>query len=189
MQKKIKMKSLVILSFSLLILSSCGVKIPYTTQLRDEFNLDTEEKMSKVQFFISGIIYLDEEKQSNNQNTTQNGTLVSSQSSSKESIIIPTNTRCVFDSFGPKGELLVRFETGEGKVIPFNTREGGSTSSKRFYFMPENTNSGSFVNYGSSRFKIRTNVTSDARNVYLMVVKKGLNKNKRKERVVKGMKV
>jgi hypothetical protein len=168
---------------------SCGVKIPYTTQIRDEFGLDTDEKMGKVQFFVSGTIYLDEEIRNDNQNTTQNGTLISSSSSSKESVIIPINTRCVFDSFGPKGELLVRFETGDGKVIPFNPKEGGSASAKRYYFLPETTNTGSYVKYGSSRYKVRTNVTSDPRNVHLLVVKRRLDRSKRKERVVKGMKV
>lgn len=170
-------------------LFSCGVKVPYTTQIRDEFGLDTDDKMGKVQFFISGIVFLDEEKRSDNQNTTQNGTLISSSSSSKESVIIPVNTRCVFDGFGPKGELMVRFETGDKKVIPFNVREGGSATGKRYYFSPEVTNSGSFINYGSSKYKVRTNVTSDPRNVHLLVVKKRLDRSKRKERVVKGMKV
>lgn len=182
------MKYIVLLSLALTIVS-CGVKVPYTTQIRDEFGLDTEEKMSKVQFFVSGTIYLDEEKRNDNQNTTQNGTLISSSSSSKESVIIPINTRCVFDGFGTKGELLVRFETGEEKVIPFATKEGGASTGKRFYFSPETTNSGSFVKYGSSRYKVRTNVTSDPRNVHLLVVKRRLDRSKRKERVVKGMKV
>jgi len=169
--------------FALALISiSCGVKVPYTTQLRDEFGLDTEEKILRVQFFVSGTIYLDEEKRNESQNTTQNGTLISSSSSNKESVIIPINTKCIFEGFGNKGELLVRFETGDGKVIPFATREGGASTGKRFFFSPETNSSGSL-------YKGRTAVTTDARNVHLLVIKRRLDRSKRKERVVKGMKV
>ncbi|MBM3454306.1 MAG: hypothetical protein FJX80_04070 [Bacteroidetes bacterium] len=176
--------------FALALISiSCGVKVPYTTQLRDEFGLDTEEKMGRVQFFVSGTIYLDEEKRNESQNTTQNGTLISSSSSNKESVIIPINTKCIFEGFGNKGELLVRFETGDGKVIPFATREGGASTGKRFFFSPETNSSGSYMKYGSGQYKVRTAVTTDARNVHLLVIKRRLDRSKRKERVVKGMKV
>ena len=109
------MKYFVVFSFSLLILGSCGVKIPYTTQVRDEFTLDNEEKMSKVQFFISHTIILNQEIRSDNSNTTANGTLVVNSSSERESVIIPAGTRCIFDSFGSKGEIKVRFENGDNK--------------------------------------------------------------------------
>jgi hypothetical protein len=45
--------NLIFLSTILLILSSCGMKVPYTNSIRDEFGLDTEDKMAKVQFFTS----------------------------------------------------------------------------------------------------------------------------------------
>ena len=47
------MKNTLFFTFTLLFLVSCGVKVPYTDELRDEFNLDTDEKMRNVQFSIS----------------------------------------------------------------------------------------------------------------------------------------
>ena len=183
------MKTIFFLIITIAMLSSCGVKVPYTTQLRDEFGLDSKEKLSKVQFFTSTTIILDEDRKVDASNTTQNGTLVSSSNSSKESIIIPAGTKCVFESFGEQSNLLVRFETGKDKVIPFQVRSGGVSSAKR-YFFDVNWGGGSpILKYGDKEYKVRLNTTSDPRNAYLQVVKKRLSKTKRKERVVKGMKV
>ena len=44
------------------VLISCGVKVPYTTQIRDEFSLDSDEKMRQVQFYTSHTIILNQEK-------------------------------------------------------------------------------------------------------------------------------
>ena len=59
--------NLIYLSALLIILSSCGIKVPYTNLIRDEFGLDTEEKMAKVQFFTSATIILDQEIKADNQ--------------------------------------------------------------------------------------------------------------------------
>ena len=75
------MKNIMFLLSMSLVLISCGVKVPYTTQLRDEFSLDTDEKMRQVQFYTSHTIILNQEKRDDSQNTTQNGTLVASSSS------------------------------------------------------------------------------------------------------------
>ena len=116
------MKKLLFLFATTTLLLSCGVKVPYTTQIRDEFSLDTEEKLRQVQFFTSHTIILDQIKKSDAQNTTQNGTLVSSSNSEKETIIIPAGTKCIFESYGSKGEINVRFELGDNKIISFNTK-------------------------------------------------------------------
>ena len=48
-------KTLLFLStFTFLI--SCGVRVPYTNDLRDEFSLDTEEKMRNVQFGLKTVV-------------------------------------------------------------------------------------------------------------------------------------
>ncbi len=39
-----------------LILVSCGTRIPYTNQVKDDFDLETERQMRKVQFFTSATI-------------------------------------------------------------------------------------------------------------------------------------
>ncbi len=185
------MKNFTLIVLSTWIMFSCAVKIPYTTQLENQFDLKNEEKISKVQFFTSTTIILDEELKVDASNTTQNGTLVSSSSSSKESIIIPAGTKCIFDSYGSGSnkKLFLRFETGDGKVIPFQVKNGGSSMAKRFYFSPNYNGNKPTLKYGNKDYKVRMNTTSDPRSAYLQVVKKRLNKTKRKERVVKGMKV
>ena len=75
------MKSTILISILLLTLVSCGIKVPFSNDLRDEFILDTDEKLRNVQFLISHTIVLDQEIRSDSQNTTENGTLISSSNS------------------------------------------------------------------------------------------------------------
>jgi hypothetical protein len=182
------MKYIAVLSFFMLFLSSCGVKIPYTNQVRDEFALDNEEKLGKVQFFISHTIILNQETRSDNSNTTDNGTLVVNSSSESESIIIPAGTRCIFDSYGSKGEMKVRFENGENKVIPFVIKSETSVSKRYFFDADWNAQGGPKIKYGDQTYKVDL-TRGSARTAHLLVVRKKLQKTKRKERVVKGMKI
>ena len=39
-----------------IILVSCGVKVPYTNEIKDEFSLDNEKKLRQVQFFTSATL-------------------------------------------------------------------------------------------------------------------------------------
>lgn len=170
------------------VLISCGVKVPYTTQIRDEFTLDSDDKMRQVQFYTSHTIILNQEKRDDSQNTTQNGTLVASSNSERESIVIPGMTKCIFEGFGPKGEVQVRFEVGDGKILQFATKTEGS-SVKRYYFDADwNSQGGPKINYGENSYKIDL-MRGAPRSAHLLVVKKRLQKTKRKERVVRGLKV
>lgn len=182
------MKYLIILASTFFILTSCGVKVPYTNQIKEEFGLDDKEKMGKVQFFTSHTIILNQEIKSDNSNTTQNGTLVVNSSSERESVIIPAGTRCIFEDYGTKGEIKVRFEIGENRVVPFAVKSE-SSSSKRYYFDADwSAQGGPKVNYGGNVYKVDLSRGS-ARTAHLLVVRKKLQKTKRKERVVKGLKV
>ena len=180
------MKITLIFSCIILVLASCGMKVPYTTLIKEEFGLDSEEKMAKVQFFTSGTIILNQELKADNQVTTENGALVSSSNSEKETIIIPASTRCLFDHFGANDEIFVRFETGAGKVISFNTK---SSASKNYTLNVDWTQKGGpKINYGDNVYKIDMSKGSP-RAAILQVVKKKLDRVKRKERVAKGLKV
>ena len=74
------MKQLAILLMLSLVAVSCGTKIPYTTAIRDEFSLDSEEKLRQVQFYTSHTIILNQVNKQSSELTTQNGALVSSSS-------------------------------------------------------------------------------------------------------------
>lgn len=167
-------------------LISCAVQEPYTNKIRDEFSLDTEEKLSKVQFFLSSTIVLDEEIKNENSTTTSNGVLINSSNSQKETVIIQAGTKGIFDSYGANGEMLVRFEVGEGKLLKFSSR---SEASIRYYFDVDwNKSGGPKVQYGGKTFKVDV-LRGNPQNAYLKIARKKLEKIKRKDRFVRGMKV
>lgn len=180
------MKAIYIYFGLTLLLSSCATQVAFNNQIRDEFALDTEEKMSKVQFYISHTIVLDEEVKNQNSTTTSNGTLVNNSSTKKESIIIQANTPCLFDSYGPKGEINVRFETGEGKTLSFTSK---NDAVRRYSFNVDwNQAGGPKIKYGDATYKIDV-LRGSPRSAYLKVARRKLEKVKRKDRFVRGMKV
>lgn len=182
------MKQFALLILLSLIASSCGTKIPYTTAIRDEFTLDSEVKLRQVQFYTSHTIILNQINKQSSELTTQNGALVSSSNSQSESVIIPAGTRCIFENFGDAGQLLVRFETGDQRYIPFATKTDGA-SIRRFYLDADwSAAGGARISYGGNDYKV--DLTRGApRAAHLLIVKKKLERTKRKERVVRGLKV
>lgn len=176
------MKYIAIISLGF-ILFSCGTKVPVTNQLKEEYNLN-EKNMKIVQFYTSQIIYLEKSKTSGTQGAASDGTLVTSKSSEKDRIIIPSNTKCIFDSYGPNGEVFIRFEVGPGKTLKFAVRPEQTTG--KYYLVADwKQNKGGEILYGNETYY----ATPESGSAYLMVVLKKLNKTKRKDRVVKGMKV
>jgi hypothetical protein len=165
-------------------LFSCGTKVPYTNEIRDEFGLDTDKQLRKVQFFTSATIILEKSKSSGNQGTSEDGALVTNSSKTEDRVIIPINTKCVFDGFGPNGELVLRFEVGVGKTVTFAVR-ANQTSGKYYLVADWTGDKGGKLTYGNETYY----ANSSSGNAYLMVVLKKLQKTKRKDRVVKGMKV
>lgn len=165
-----------------LLLVSCGTKVPYTNAIRDEFGLDSEKKVKSVQFFTSATIKLERSNSSGNQGTDDGGALVTNSSVDKDLIIIPIGTPCVFEEYTETGDIVVRYEVGVNNVLTFKMREG--QTSGKFYLDADWKNKGA-IEYGNVVY----NATSASGTAYLMVILKKLQKTKRKERVVKGMKV
>lgn len=172
----------VLIAFVGLILASCGTKVPYTNAIRDEFGLDSEKKVKNVQFFTSATIKLERSKTSGNQSTDDGGALVTNSSTDQDLIIIPIGTPCVFEEYGEGGEIVVRYEVGVNHVLSFNMRQG--QTSGKYYLVADFKNKGE-IEYGNRVY----NVTGSSGVAYLEVILKKLKKTKRKERVVKGMKV
>ena len=182
-EKKLKMKY-VFLLFAGVLLSSCATYTPYNNDIRDEFGLEDEKSLAKVQFYTSGTIILQKSKQSENSGTTSDGALVSNSNKEQDRIIIPVGTKCVFEEFDDDGNLVVRFEPGVNHVISFGQRQG--QSSGKYYLLADwTTNEGGKLDYGSSTYY----ATTSSGTCYLRVKRKKLQKTKRKDRVVKGMKV
>ena len=55
--------------------------------------------------------------------TDESGTLVSSSTSESESLIIQANTRCIFEGYGPNGEIRVRLKQVTRNSWSFFQRE------------------------------------------------------------------
>ncbi len=163
-----------------LILSSCGTKVPITNQLKEEYNLN-ETNMKKVQFYTSQIIYLERSKSTGSQGTASDGSLVTSKNTEQDRIIIPAGTTCIFDSYGPNGEVIVRFQSG---TLKFGQR-ANQTNGKYYLYADWQQDKGGELKYGKETFY----ATTDSGSAYLMVVLKKLNKNKRKDKVEKGMRI
>lgn len=165
-------------------LASCGSKVPFTNQIKDEFGLDAETQMKRVQFYISQTIILQRVKQSGTQGTAENGVLVTNRNKEEDRVTIQAQTPAVFEGYGKNGEMIIRFEVGQGRFLTFNVRQEGSSS--RYYLVASwDMNRGGELTYGNEKYTVQ----SAAGNAYLMVMLKKLQKTKRKDRVVKGMRV
>ena len=167
-----------------LILLSCGVKVPYTNDVRDEFGLDNPKALAKVQFYNSATIILERSKESGNQGTSDDGALVSNSSKEQDRVIIPLGTKGVFEEIDDQGNITIRFEAGVGHVLKFGQR-AGSSSGKYYLLADWTSNKGGEITYANQTYYASTASGS----AYVQVVKKKLQKTKRKDRVVKGMKV
>ncbi len=176
------MKRILAFIFIPLLISSCSQILPYTDQLRDQFDL-TPENMMKVQFYTSSNIILEKSHSSGNQTTGTAGELVINSSKTQDRIIIPTNTRGVFEKMGDNNEIVVRFEMGSGKVIRFATRV--TQTSGKYYLVADWKNNGGTLEYGNETYKVGTGGSS----AFLQVRMKKMQKITRKDRIVKGMKV
>lgn len=170
------------------VLFSCAVKVPFTNDVKTEFGLDSEVKMRKVQFFTSATIILKQVIEASSETTTDDsGVLVSSSTNNSESIIIPANSKCIFEGFGDQNEVQIRFELGENKYISFKSKSNQNRD--RYYFNADwRASGGAVVMYGNKKYKIDM-MRGSARSSYILVSRKRLQQSKRKERVIKGMKI
>ena len=168
------------------ILASCSAPIAYTNAVKEEFGLDSEAAVKKVQFKVSTTIKLIRSSSSGNQGTDESGVLVSSSNKEEEVVIIPIGTLGVFEEYGDNGEIVVRFELGPGKVLTFATRSGQENG--KYHIVADwktEPQKGGKIEYGNQTYYVE----KSGGYAYLMVLKKKLNKTKRKDRVVKGLKV
>lgn len=178
------MKKILFSVIVLAILSSCGVKKPFTNALKDEYNL-TEQTMKEVQFYVSSEIILERSSQKGSSGTTQNGTLVSTSSKEQERIIIMPRTKCKLEKTAENGTVLIRFEVGAGRFITFSTRP--NMENGKYFFKAEwEQGKGGKIIYGGDDVYYAVPSSGEA---YLMVKVRKSQRTKRRDRVVKGMKV
>lgn len=176
------MKKAIFGLFLLVLVTSCGTRVPYTDALKDQYDL-SPKKLMEVQFYTSSVIILEKSKVSGNQSTGSDGALVTNTSKTQDRIIIPANTKCVFEKQGDSTTLVVRFEIGTGKTLKFATRP--TQTNGKYYLVADWKQSGGTLEYGNESYTVSNGGSS----AYLMVVQKKLQRVKRKDRIVRGMKV
>ena len=176
------MKYLLVCLVSVLILGSCGTPIAYTDSLKDQYDL-SPEGLVKVQFFTSSVIILEKSSVSGNQGTGTDGSLVSNTSKTQDRIIIRPKTKCIYEKTSDSGEIVIRFEPGTGKTLKFAPR--ATQNNGKYYLVADWKQNGGSVEYGNETY----NVQSGGSSAFLQVKKKSFQRTKRKDRIVKGMKV
>lgn len=177
------MKYLVALTL-IITLIGCATKVPYTNQIKEEFNLHTEKQLKQVQFYLSQTITLQRERQSGSSSTDESGALVTNKSSEEDRITFQAHTPAIFEGTNEKGDMQIRFEAGNGRYLTFNVRQENQTA--KFYLVAAwEMNKGGEIIYGNQKYS----VASTAGNAYLLVKLKKLQQTKRQDRVVRGMKV
>lgn len=122
----------VLILLTLMVGFSCGVKVPFTEDIKKEYSLENVENMKKVQFYTSTTIVLEKSIMRGGKPTTEDGTLVTSKNKIQDRIIIPLNTKCIFDTYDANGNVNIRFELGNGKTIKFGVREESNFRSLLF---------------------------------------------------------
>lgn len=176
------MKYFVVL-LSIVILASCATKIPYTSKIKEEFDL-TDDKLKEVQFYTSKTIILERDEEHQTTATTgKDGDLVVNSTSSSERIVIPANRPCIFEKMEEDGTIQIRFELGAGRVLRFKQRP--NLTSDKFYLLADWKDAKGELDYGGAVYY----AVSGSSAAFLVVKLKQWKKNKRKDRVVKGMKV
>ncbi len=176
------MKYFAVVFVAVLALSSCGTQIAYTDALKDQYDL-SPEALVKVQFFTSSVIILERSSVSGNQTTGDDGSLVSNTSKTQDRIIIPQKTKCIYEKTTDAGEIVVRFELGTGKTLKFAPR--ATQNNGKYYLVADWKSNGGSLEYGNETYNVQTGGSS----AYLQVKKKSFQRTKRKDRIVKGMKV
>ena len=116
--------------------------------------------------------------------TDANGVIIPNSTKVKEKIIIPANTKCIFDEFGEKDKIMVRFEEGKEKTLTFDVKP----NNKRYYLdLDPNQAGGPKIKYGKKTYKVDL-LNSGGTSVYLLI-KKTNQQTRTRGRVVRGMKV
>ena len=112
---------LFILHSIIFLFSSCATKIPFTSELKKQNNLQ-EEDIKQMQFYLSDNIILSNSESSGTKNTDNKGNLILNNKYSLNKIIIKKGTKGVVEKVISEDMFLVSFE--EGNFIVFGNKTG-----------------------------------------------------------------
>jgi hypothetical protein len=172
------------LSLIVLVVSfaSCSPKIQFTQAVKEQHQL-TDQEMKKLQFYISADIVLQRNQKDASDKDTDDGELIITSGSSIDQVIIPAGTPGIVIEMKGENAMLVRFEPGEGKYLEF-----GDPKNRKgpYQLIPEGEKGGKrYVTYAGKKYSL----SGTSEYVSLTFKMKRLNKFRKDEHVVKGMKL
>lgn len=172
--------------FALVIVASlyaCSSSIPFTNDDKVKYNL-TEDKLKKLQFFVSRDIVLQRGERSDEaQEFDQDGKLIVSSSASLDEIYIKEGTPGVVVKVLDGNRLAVSFDaTDDNKYLVF----GDPNNRGRYNLMGAEWNNGKGkINYGGKVYY----VMPGGAGAYLKYKMKKVSENRKSQSAVKGRKV
>jgi hypothetical protein len=172
--------------FALVIVASlyaCSSSIPFTNDDKIKYNL-TEDKLKKLQFFVSRDIVLQRGERSDEaQEFDQDGKLIVSSSASLDEIYIKEGTPGVVVKVMDGNRLAVSFDaTDDNKYLVF----GDPNNRGRYNLMGAEWNNGKGkINYGGKVYY----VMPGGAGAYLKYKMKKVSENRKSQSAVKGRKV
>jgi len=164
-----------------ILFASCATRVPYTDKIREDFDLN-EKRLKQVQFYTSTEIILYRASSSGSRGTQDGGVLVENSNKREDRIIIPPNTKCIFDGFDGDGTMLIRFEQGANRVLRFKVKPSGNN---RYYLEAIWRDGKGEIQYAGATYQ----ATAGSGSAYLLVPIKKLQRNQRQDRIVRGVKV
>jgi hypothetical protein len=167
---------------SIVLLTSCSPKVPFTQGIRDKYKL-SEAELKSIQFYTSDVIVLKRGEMSEKEKDTKEGTLTIKGGNKVEQIIIKPNTPCVVQQVYDGNRISVAFEDGKEKYLVF-----GSMHSKNGYYLLQllnGDNNKETINYGEKLYY----ASRGSDQVFLVLKIKSLNKFELDQKIVKGKKV
>lgn len=181
------MKNSIFLFIAAIAFSSCSQKIYFTKETKEKLEAKGVD-LQKIQFYNSEPIVLlrevkDEEiKIASGKVRFENGRNV-------EEIIVKRNTPGIFAEANTNDAIMIKFENGENKILPFVPSKDYSGKNNIFQLgYLDRVNSGgkrmAIVNYDNKKYSIVY-----GSNAALLINKSVLMKEERKTRVAEGVKV
>lgn len=172
--------------FALVIVASlyaCSSSIPFTNDDKIKYNL-TEDKLKKLQFFVSRDIVLQRGERSDEaQEFDQDGKLIVSSSASLDEIYIKEGTPGVVVKVMDGNRLAISFDaTDDNKYLVF----GDPNNRGRYNLMGAEWDNGKGkINYGGKVYY----VMPGGAGAYLKYKMKKVSENRKSQSAVKGRKV
>lgn len=169
------------LAVLLFVLPACSPRIPFTQEIRTQYNL-TAEELRRIQFYVSDPVLLRRGIE-NDKKRTEDGTLIIQTGKQIEQVFIKANTPGVVQQVVDNQRLAVAFEDGAENYLVF----GSGVSRNGLYYLNalEWDQGRGKVNYNGQTWY--SNTGSDA--VYLLFRMKSIRELRVNEKVAKGRKV